>query len=303
MDIKHIKDVLNETKDIIKKRRDGEPFGFVTGLKKFDEFLGGGIPFFTTMTIGARPSVGKSAFATILALQIQKLNSIDHIILYWSFEMPAYQQGLRILSHKLEIPVKELISPLNKEITEDLITKEIKELENSNLVIIDTPKQISYIKNIITNYYLKNPNRMILNIIDHTRLVIPDKVTTEENKIFELMSLMNETNKKYNCTNIVLSQLNRKVEDAAQTPESYRKPGQGDLFGADAVAQFSNIILTLHRPEMYGINYYRKGVDELNMPIIDNTKNKLYVEICKNRDGELGTLTFNHNLKINKIYE
>ena len=99
--------------------------------------------------------------------------------------------------------------------------------------------------------------------------------------------------------NIIISQLNREVEKHTINKE-YRAPVATDIFGADAVQQFADAIILLHRPDLYGLEEYNLGV--LNgIPYKLETKNKIVAEVVKNREGRLGRLVFEHDLSINKI--
>jgi replicative DNA helicase len=70
-----------------------------------------------------------------------------------------------------------------------------------------------------------------------------------------------------------------------------------DIFGADSVSQYATVIIALHRPELYGKNVYRyAGVD------ID-ARNLIACHVLKQRDGWTGLITWDHDLKHNKIFD
>lgn len=143
---------------------------------------------------------------------------------------------------------------------------------------------------------MKYPRHRIVNIIDHTRLIKTDNESKEEEKLRRLMEIANEVKLKMNVTNILLSQLNRNIESNERRAE-YFKPLMSDLFGSDAVGQAADTVFMLYRPEQYNIH----SVEEYGKTI--PAKDKIFNNIVKNRDGNLGLLIYNHNLKHNQITE
>jgi replicative DNA helicase len=289
----------------MERRQAGEAWGFKTAWSKLNEALGCGIPYDATVTIGARTGVGKSAFVNIMILDIFRLNPDDNIIgLYWNWEMPAYQQGTRIISNKINKSVQELLS---SKVPIDNFTlsqsKEIKQMfMNYNIYFVDNAVNIADIESIIREIHAENKDFRIINIFDHTRLILGSGEKTEEDKIHKFYSMCTRTVKQCNCTNIVISQLSRKVEDDNIIISKYRAPKTSDIFGADAAGQYSNTIMLLHRPELYGVLSQPLQRDRLGNIIKElDTRGKLFLEITKNRDGPAGTIIFEQDLKNNTI--
>ena len=94
-------------------------------------------------------------------------------------------------------------------------------------------------------------------------------------------------------TNIFLSQLNRKIEEVDRKDVGSTGLLPSYIFGADSVFQCADIVLGMHRPEMYGLKQYNKL----------DTKDLLIIQIMKQRDGEVCELAFKHQLKFNRILE
>lgn len=64
--LKTIKEAIEETGEYVRARMAGEITSIRTGLKKLDKCMIDGIELNSTITIGGRPSVGKSAFSDII---------------------------------------------------------------------------------------------------------------------------------------------------------------------------------------------------------------------------------------------
>jgi replicative DNA helicase len=137
------------------------------------------------------------------------------------------------------------------------------------------------------------PNKTIVNIVDHTRLITSSNEKTEEEKITNLMLAGVRLKNKLECINIFLSQLNRKIEDGDRSDVGTTGILPSYIFGADSVMQCATLVLALHRPEMYDLSRY-KSLD---------TKNLLITQILKQREGELCEIAMYHNLAINRIYD
>jgi len=103
--------------------------------------------------------------------------------------------------------------------------------------------------------------------------------------------------KKYGRITIIqLSQMNREIEDKDRINNpNLHYPMRRDLFGSDSIFQTSDYVIILHRPEIIGILEY--GPKKL--PV----KNMIYMHFLKNREGEPKILSFENNLKYNRIDE
>lgn len=289
----NLRSVLDKSLDTILSRKSGLKWAFKTGWDNLDTALGCGIPFDTTVTIGARLRVGKSAFATRLLLNIFEYNTdVNKIALYWNWEMPAYQQGVRIFSGFTHKSVTTLMSARESldELTYQQCIDFRDNLKEEYIYFIDKSVSIDQIEEVIRRVRYDNPNFKILNIFDHTRLIVTKDERTEEEKLHKFYKACINWTKHLNCTNIVLSQLGRKLEEDNRNSK-YRNPMDSDLFGADAVAQCSNIIMLLHRPELYDISVHNGIL----------TEGKIFMDIVKNRDGPITKLIFEHDLSKNII--
>jgi len=92
--------------------KKGERIVFPTKWRKLNTLFLGGLQPGKLYVIAGRPGVGKSAFSNKMLFDI-----LDHtknqgrcIVLYWSFEMPGYQQLMRIGSAKSGRTMADLLS-------------------------------------------------------------------------------------------------------------------------------------------------------------------------------------------------
>ena len=296
----HISKSYNKALDIIDGYRTGKIKPLKTKFKKLNDSLGGGVHKATIYTIGGRPGVGKSVFANRLIFDICKANDLNKLLfLYNNFEMPNYMQVIRELSANANRTVNELKSyKVRLAIEQYNKIKQLKDLFSKYPIYYNshatTPEECKVKSLRIKKKY---PNKHIIQIFDHSRLLTRKNRQTEEQNITKLFSIARDTSVEKEFTNIILSQLNRSIESPDRMQGYGPVPRGSDFFGADSVNQFSNVSIILQRPEMYrSVNRY---MDFQRTQLQDI----LFAHIVKNRDGQTGWIPFLHELKYNKLQE
>jgi replicative DNA helicase len=303
----HISKTYEKSVKIITDNKTGISTGYKLGWDNLNKILGGRLQFGTVLTIGARPSVGKSAIANLIAFDIFKLNpDTPTILLYWTWEMSAWHHIHRQISARLNKSYNELQSaetPVSENTYRTILDLKDK-LSDQNIFFLEGAKTANAIWADICKVSQNNPEYKIVNIFDHSRLSRKDaNEKTEEEKIFNLMLKCNDLSKSRQVTSIILTQLNRDFERGnTNNAKTYRTPQNSDIFGADAVGQFSHVIALVHRPELAKIDKI-KLPDDRGKDMDYDTEKLLLIEITKNRNGKIGTLMFTHDLEHYKIHE
>lgn len=291
--LQHISEIVDETNEIIRKYKSGELRPFKTFSQKLNDKITG-IYKGDQLVLPARSGVGKSAFVTILVKDLA-IKYPDLVFIYWSFEMRSWQNVARMYSAEAMLPVKEMLSantPLEEDTYASLVNAG-NELRKIPMYFRDIPVNFKQWESKVEEVALLFPNKTIVNIVDHTRLITSSNEKTEEEKITNLMLAGVRLKNKLECINIFLSQLNRKIEDGERSDVGTTGILPSYIFGADSVMQCATLVLALHRPEMYDLSRY-KSLD---------TKNLLITQILKQREGELCEIAMYHNLAINRIYD
>ena len=99
---------------------------------------------------------------------------------------------------------------------------------------------------------------------------------------------------QFNVINILLSQLNRNIEQEHRAKNQYQ-PLLTDLFGGDSIGQDAHVVMILNRPfDLYGIT--SKYCDE-------DPKGLLACHVEKNRDGLLGMISYEADMSTFTIKE
>lgn len=304
-----IKVSMDEADHKIKQIGQGLLKPYLTRSNKINTLLGG---FFEAeqVVLAARPGVGKSAMINwILEGMSDPVLNPDKltIFLYWSVEMKAWRQVIRLyslgtykdfeLGKMNPLSVKEILShtdPIQKDILERLL--HIRSLlEERPIFFREQTLSAKKFGEIVRKIQEVNPGFTIVNIWDHTRLVLKDNEKSEEEKITNLMSEGMTLKNEISCINFWLSQMNRNIESNAAGAEiGKRPPVASDIFGSDAVQQFADIVLAGHRPENYNIRTYMGQFP---------TQDLFALHVLKQREGWTGLIRIKHNLKYNTFQD
>lgn len=306
LSVKHISDATDEILNYINHRRKGIIRSLRTRWSKFNRQCMGGIEPNVIYTVCGISGSGKSSFANSLETDLFDMNPReDFVVLNFNFEMLSSKQVGRKLSYKLNRTTSELYSASNtddsyrvSDVDYEEILKQSDKIRKYPIYYIDCPGTVDEIKNTIIGFQKleEMKNKWLIVILDHTLLTKGKQSESEREIISNLQRMFMERKKYGKITIIQLSQLNREIEDKERINNpSLHYPMRRDLFGSDSIFQTSDYVIVLHRPEIIGISEY--GPKKL--PV----KNMIYMHFLKNREGEPKILSFENNLKYNRIDE
>ena len=263
----------------------GERRVYPTNWNRLNKNLLGGLQPGKMYVIAGRPGVGKSAFSNQMIFDLLD-NELKEkvIVLYWSFEMPGHQQILRAGSKDIKKQVLELLS-VDGKLSEDdyeLYKEKVSKYTKYPIHFNNIPRTIEYIKETNIDITNSDPNVRIINIFDHSRLVV-GKADSELQRLNELSKGCMWMQAKMGVINVLLSQLNRNIEQEHRAKAQYQ-PLLTDLFGGDSIGQDAHVVMMLQRPyDLYGITETYCNEDPIGL---------LAVHVEKNRDGLLGMIPF-----------
>lgn len=229
--------------------------------------------------IGARPGVGKSAFALYIALMMAQFSRG----LFFSLEMPLKQIVQRIISNQTRIELDKLTNKEKfKELTAD--EKELvnvlfkKLLRKSNLILYDGNFKIDELEEYIKNE--KEINGLHYIVVDYLQLVKSSKSSRYE-QITDVSIRLKQIAKDYDIAVIALSQLSRDIEKRVDKDiylADFRESGQ--------IEQDASTILGL-----------------TTKPTTTEYKELMKVQILKNRQGQLGVMKYEYYKKNQTFFE
>lgn len=252
--------------------------GLATGFDKIDRITAGWQPG-ELIVIGARPAMGKTAFA----LTMLKSISIDREIptLFFSLEMSNEDLMNRVVSNVCEIPLHSLRTGQLQAYEWETLAAKQDVIKGKPLYLDETPG--------LSIFELRSKARRAVHekgveliVIDYLQLMSAEGFSygSREQEISLISRSLKSLAKELGIPIIALAQLNRDIEKRQQGEANSRQPQLSDLRESGAIEQDADIVCFLHRPEVYNI---------LTFPE-DNTSTKgmaVFV-IAKNRNGEIG---------------
>ena len=291
-----IGNAVGQSVAIIKSAMLGKRSVLKTAWPRLNKNLLGGLQKGKLYVIAGRPGVGKSAFSNQLVFDLLDTNPDKKvIILYWTFEMPGYQQIMRSAAKDVKKQLADLLS-VDKKLSEqdlDLYIHQTEKYKNYNIYFNNIPRNMEYIKDTNTEIFNREPETLIINVFDHSRLIAGTAETELQrlNTVSKGCMWMQST---MGTINILLSQLNRNIEQEHRAKNQYQ-PLLTDLFGGDSIGQDSHVVMILNRPhDLYNITDTYCG---------ENPMGLLAVHIEKNRDGMLGMIPFEADMSTFTIKE
>ena len=239
--------------------------GIWTSYKDLDEYFS--LQTGNLITVGARPSMGKTAFGINLAYR----NSVKHDVLYVNLEMTINEITNIILASMSSVPAWNISKKRVNEAESLRVAKYLETFEKLNLQVMDcTDNNFNKIVQDIKKLYEKYPFKLI--VIDYLTLM---QARGHANKNLEVEYMANRLKllaKELGTCIVLLAQLNRSIETRGD-----RRPTMSDIRDSGGVEQASNIICMLYRDD-----YYTKEEKEIS---------SLEILIRKNRGGRIGDVT------------
>ena len=288
--------VVQEANLKVRDAIDGRRHSYITRWGKLNDAIDS-IQEGEFLVVGGRPGSGKSAFANLMIRDIfdKTLNPYPTIGLYFSLEMPAYQQVIRWYSNEQKIESKKILSsrnPIDEETFARLRgTGEL--LKDMKMYFHDIPLRPEAVGDTVVDTMAKHPGYQVILIVDHSRLVIGN-ANEERQKIEKLASICNTLKNQCGTISLLLSQMNRDIEKERDRKKmGLSLPVLADLFAASAMEQYATTVMLLHRPEVYGVKTFAER----------DAKNLLIANIAKQRNGWVGAVMLKSDFQFYDIHD
>jgi replicative DNA helicase len=243
--------------------------------------------------IGARPSMGKTAFA--LSMMLKNLENGIGVAMF-SLEMPAEHLMMRLLSMKTSINLQDLrVGNLD----DDQLSKvsyALNEFKSRDLFVYDEGNlNINDLKSKAKKIKIKHPNIGMI-IIDYLQLMGGSSGKDRHLEVSEISRGLKLLARSLKVPIVALSQLNRNVDARPN-----RRPIMSDIRESGSIEQDADIIIFIYRDDVY------KEIDERKKEKDAKDKGKEYenkykykseeeaeILIAKQRNGPIGMtkLTF-----------
>ena len=256
----YVKQTLDKLDDLSKKT--GDLIGISSGFKAIDGVTQGLKPE-ELIVIAGRPSMGKTSLAMNIAENVAKEE--DGCVLVFSLEMSSQSLTSRMIGSMAGISQQSIM--LGRNLTDrqwEKIVEKSKRLGDMNIFIDDTaninPMEIRAKSRRLAKQFRKEGGVKLI-VIDYIQLMqMPGRNDNRVNELSDISRALKHLAKEVKAPVIVLSQLNRSVE---QRPN--KRPQMSDLRDSGAIEQDADLIFMLYRDYIYKKEEEWKSVAEVRL--------------------------------------
>ncbi|MGE0109875.1 MAG: replicative DNA helicase [Bdellovibrionales bacterium] len=288
-------------------KRDSHITGVTTGLRDLDRKLGG-FQRSDLIILAGRPSMGKTALATNMAINAAKAFSESNgregsAVAFFSLEMSSEQLSTRLLGDYSSVPADKI---RRGEIKQEDFSKFIEAsnfLSRAPLYIDDTPG--------ISVASLRTRSRRLKRLVPNLGLIVIDylqllhgSARNAESRVQEVSEItrgLKGLAKELDLPVIALSQLSRAVEARED-----KHPQLADLRESGSIEQDADVVMFVYREEYYHMRSEPsrradEAEDKFNtryqrwMERGEEVRNVAEVLIAKQRHGPIGTVPLHFN--------
>lgn len=251
--------------------------GIESGFSKLDE-LTSGFKETEVIIVGARPSIGKTAFAISMAMSMAIHKDVP--IGFFSLEMNALDIMRRVLAAESRIPMGRIKRP------QQMVEEDLRKIYNTATMIHKKPFYICAEPNMnfldikATARMMKKKFDVKIIFIDYIGLISLENagMRPRHEVVGEISRGLKSLARELNIPLVVLAQLSRESE---KTDE--KEPMLSNLRDSGSIEQDADVVMLLHRPRV------TKQESAENQSKVLPTK----VIVAKNRNGATDTITLN----------
>src|ERR1700685_2476955 len=243
--------------------------GVPTGFADLDA-LTNGLHAGQMIVIAARPAIGKST----LALDFARAAAIRHNIatVLFSLEMGRNEITMRLLSAESRVPLQTMRTGQMNDDDWARLARRMSEVADAPLFIDDSPN-MSMMEIRAKCRRLKQRHDLKFVIVDYLQLMSsPKRVENRQQEVSELSRSLKLLAKELEVPVVALSQLNRGPEQRTD-----KKPQLSDLRESGSIEQDADVVILLHREDVYERESPRAGEADLI--------------VAKHRNGPTATVT------------
>ena len=236
------------------------------------------------MVVGARPAMGKTAFAVSLAVNLAFKSRLN--VVFFSLEMSKKQIMRRVVSNLAAIDSNRIKygECSESELRRIYSIQEAEELEN--LKIFEGSHSLNDITLILSD--LKLENKIDVVVIDYLQKIVPKSKGSRYEQVTEVSNGVKVIAQNMHIPVIALAQLSRDSSKIGKLPTLT------DLRESGEIEQDASVVSFLHRPEYYGEELTSNG---------NRAENVCEVLIAKNREGSVGKYEMGVDLSLSKFFD
>ena len=278
---KHVSEVVNMSMERIQRVQNSQGItGVHSGFHKVDQFTMGWQKG-NLIILGARPSVGKTAFALNLARNAAV--EFNHPVAFFSLEMTSMELTDRLIATESGISSDKIKGKVKLEPSEwQVLERSVGRIFKAPLYIDETPG-ITLTEFVAKAKRLVREKGVEIIFVDYLQLMHSGKPQvggfSKVQEVTEISNTLKTTAKELNIPIIALAQLNRNLMSRMG---SNGKPVLSDLKDSGSIEQDADIVVFLHRPGLIGL--------------ADDPEEQAKTEVifAKNRNGQVGSVNMRY---------
>ena len=274
-------------------KRGGDLAGLSCGFRDLDEKLGGLVAG-DLVLCAARPSMGKTALATSIAMNVAKDAATAA---FYSLEMTEEQLRMRVISDMSGVQMEEIRRgsyhfPGNS----DAAFHAANQLRAIPILVIDTPGMTAAGVR-VRSQGIKRKRGLSLIVVDHLRFVRPaDPRAPRHHQLGQITQDLKALAKDLQVPVLLVSQLSRALESRDD-----KRPTLSDLRDSGEIEENADVVMFLYR-EAY---YVEKNAPRRTLGMTDESWRQACMEnddklseirhdaeviVAKHRNGPTGTI-------------
>lgn len=255
----------------LESRANGGERSWGTGLVDLDEYLEGGLRPGSLYIVGARPSMGKTALAMTVGLNMAQ----DYSVGMLSMEMPHRELRDRMTAMLGRVSLSSVLRPNRGDgLAWDRVLEGAERARTLNWYASDQGGlNINQVRAKARN--LKRLKGLDVLIVDYIGLMVGlDHKQSRAYQLEEISRGLKTLAKELSIAVLCLAQVNRKVEERVDAT-----PALSDLRDSGAIEQDADVVLFVHRPI------------QAKPDLGDEWKHYAKVSVAKNRQGRCGVMS------------
>ncbi|MCF7812343.1 replicative DNA helicase [Candidatus Gracilibacteria bacterium] len=267
-----IKDILNASYERFSEIHDNPELAnknrIGTSFKDLDNQLNGGFNASDLVIIAARPSMGKTAFALVVAMKaaIEQNKRIGII----SLEMSKEQLVERMFCSLLEVDSWKLHKGKLEDSDFERMGPVMDQLSNAPIFIDDSMgNSIAELRSKARR--LQMEHGLDILVVDYLQLMSGQNPQNRVQEISEISRSLKELARELHIPIIAISQLSRGVEGRPD-----KRPVLSDLRDSGSIEQDADVVMMLYRDDYYNPD--------------SEAENELEINVIKHRNGAIGRI-------------
>jgi len=259
---------------VLEDRHAGKIKVWPTGLADLDECLEGGFRPGELVIVGARPSMGKTALAMTIGLNMSR----DYAVAMLSMEMPHNEVRDRMTAMLGSVSLSAVKRPNKGDgLAWDRVVEGVEKAKHLNFFVADQGGlNINQVRSKARN--IKRLHGLNVLIVDYIGLM--SGMDAKQQRAYQLEEIsrgLKTLAKELDMAVLCLAQVNRKVEERAEAT-----PQLSDLRDSGAIEQDADVVVFVHRPIQAKPDM---GLD---------WRHYAKASIAKNRNGRCGVINLSY---------